>query len=83
MGVSYGDYSFFQTKASASGPLVDGLVAGRLSGVLTQRDGVIRNLRTGQDLNTLNNYAVRGQLLFTIDPAPWITSFNFGTGAPR
>lgn len=63
--VSYGDFNFFQTKASVSGPLVDGLVAGRLSGLLTQRDGVIQNVRTGQDLNTLNNYAVRGQLLIT------------------
>jgi iron complex outermembrane receptor protein len=62
--VSYGDYNFQQVKASVSGPLLGAVVAGRLSGVSTRRDGVIDNVRTGQDLNTLNNYALRGQLLF-------------------
>ena len=60
---SVGDYGYMQAKASLSGPLFGDLIAGRLSAVLTQRDGVIQNVRTGQDLNTLNNYAVRGQLL--------------------
>jgi iron complex outermembrane receptor protein len=62
--ISYGDYDYIQAKASVSGPLFGDTVAGRLSGVITQRDGVIQNVRTGQDLNTLNNYALRGQLLF-------------------
>lgn len=62
--VSYGDYNLRQAKASVSGPLIGDAVAGRLSGLITQRDGVIDNIRTGQDLNTLNNYALRGQLLF-------------------
>lgn len=60
---SVGDFGFVQTKASISGPLFGDLIAGRLSGVLTQRDGVIQNVDTGQGLNTLNNYALRGQLL--------------------
>jgi iron complex outermembrane receptor protein len=62
--MSYGDFSFLQAKGSISGPLFGDMVAGRLSAVITQRDGVIENVRTGQDLNSLNNYAVRGQLLF-------------------
>ncbi|HEV7694400.1 MAG TPA: TonB-dependent receptor [Hyphomonadaceae bacterium] len=61
---SYGDFNFMQAKASASGPLIGDKVAGRISGLATQRDGVIENVRTGQDLNTLYNYAIRGQLLF-------------------
>jgi iron complex outermembrane receptor protein len=61
---SYGDYEFIQAKASASGPIWGDQVAGRLSALVTQRDGVITQARTGRDLNTLNNYAVRGQLLF-------------------
>ena len=60
---SVGEYGYMQAKASISGPLFGELIAGRLSGVLTQRDGVIQNVDTGQDLNTLNNYALRGQLL--------------------
>lgn len=62
--VSYGDYDFMQTKGSISGPLFSDVVAGRVSAQLTRRDGLIRNVRTGQDLNELDNYAVRGQLLF-------------------
>jgi iron complex outermembrane recepter protein len=62
--VSYGDFNFRQAKASISGPLLGDVIAGRLSAVITKRDGVIDNVRTGQELNTLNNYAARGQLLF-------------------
>ena len=62
--VSYGDFDFMQAKASVSGALLGDKIAGRISGLITQRDGVIDNVRTGKDLNTLNNYAVRGQLLF-------------------
>ena len=62
--VSFGDYDFMQAKGAVSGPLFGDVVAGRLSAQLTQRDGVLHNVRTGEDLNELDNYAVRGQLLF-------------------
>jgi iron complex outermembrane receptor protein len=52
-----------QVKGSVSGPLGEA-VAGRLSAQLTRRDGLIRNVRDGRDLNALDNYAFRGQLLF-------------------
>jgi iron complex outermembrane receptor protein len=61
--VSYGEHQFMQAKASVSGPLMD-KVAGRLSAQITQRDGFITNVRTGQKINDQNNYALRGQLLF-------------------
>ena len=61
--VSVGEFSFLQAKGSVTGPLGE-LVAGRLSVQLTRRDGVIDNVRTGADLNALDNVAVRGQLLF-------------------
>lgn len=61
--VSYGDFNYRQVKASVSGPLFGNVVAGRISGALTKRDGVIQNVDTGQDLNTLDNFALRGQLL--------------------
>jgi iron complex outermembrane receptor protein len=60
--LSFGDYDFVQAKGSISGPFGD-KVAGRFSGQLTQRDGLLHNVRTGADLNELNNYAWRGQLL--------------------
>jgi iron complex outermembrane receptor protein len=62
--VSYGDKGFLQVKGSASGPLVGDALAGRLSAQLTQRDGVLYNVNTGEHLNELDNYAVRGQLLW-------------------
>jgi len=60
---SVGEYSLLQARATLSGPL-GASVAGRLSAQLTRRDGVLRNVRNGEELNALDNYAARGQLLF-------------------
>ena len=62
--VSYGDDEFVQAKGAISGPLFKDVVAGRLSAQITQRDGSLTNVNTGKKLNELDNYAVRGQLLF-------------------
>lgn len=61
--LSLGSADFRQAKASITGPLTEHL-AGRISLQGTQRDGVIRNVRSGERLNALNNYALRGQLLW-------------------
>jgi iron complex outermembrane receptor protein len=61
--VNVGDRAFVQTKASVSGPLASHL-AGRLSVSGTTREGTLRNVRTGDRLNNLNNLGFRGQLLF-------------------
>ncbi|MFZ4690755.1 MAG: TonB-dependent receptor [Polymorphobacter sp.] len=61
---SYGEYNFVQARAAVSGPLVADKLAFRVSGLLTRRDGVLHNVTTGSDQNTLNNQAVRGQLLW-------------------
>lgn len=61
--ISVGSYDFVQVRAAASGPISDTL-AFRLSGVSTRRNGVIDNVRTGQDQNRVGNQALRGQLLF-------------------
>lgn len=62
--ISAGSFDFVQAKAAATGPLVGDTLAYRISGVVTRRDGVIDNVRTGQDHNQIGNQAVRGQLLF-------------------
>lgn len=64
--LSYGERDFVQAKGWVSGPITD-TIAYRLSGVSTRRDGVIRNVRTGRDTNTLGTQAIRGQLLFQPD----------------
>ena len=66
--LSYGSYNLAQAKGWVSGPITDS-IAYRLSAVSTRRDGVIDNIRTGRDTNTLGTQAVRGQLLFKPDDA--------------
>lgn len=62
--MSFGSFNFVQAKSALSGPLLGDTLAYRLSGVVTRRDGVIDNVRTGQDHNKIGNQAVRAQLLF-------------------
>lgn len=61
--LSYGNYGFIQAKASITGPLSKTLAA-RISFSGTQRDGLLYNVATQQNVNDLNNLGVRGQLLF-------------------
>jgi len=70
--LNYGNIGYVQAKASITGPVVKN-VAGRLSLSGTQRDGVIQNVRTGDDVNDLNNLGMRGQLLFAPSDALAIT----------
>ena len=66
--LSYGDFDFVQARAFVSGPITD-MVAFRVSGVSTRRDGVLANVRTGRAANTLGTQAVRAQLLLQPDDA--------------
>jgi len=61
--VSTGNFGFLQTKGSITGPFRSNL-AGRLSFSVTQRDGLLQNVRTNEDVNTLDNVGGSGQLLF-------------------
>jgi iron complex outermembrane receptor protein len=61
--LTYGNYGFVQAKGSISGPLTEHL-AGRISFSGTQRDGLIHNVRTDDDVNDLNNLGFRAQLLY-------------------
>jgi iron complex outermembrane receptor protein len=63
--LSVGQQGFIQAKAALTGPIAGDVLAFRLSGALTRRDGVIRNVRTDKWLNDVHNDVVRGQLLFT------------------
>ena len=60
--LTYGNVGFAQAKVSISGPLLPN-AAGRLAISATSRDGLVHNARTGEDLNDLANFGVRGQLL--------------------
>ncbi len=62
--LSTGNLEFVQAKASVSGPLVSDKLALRLSASITRRDGTIRNVVTGRNLNAQDNQSLRGQLLW-------------------
>jgi iron complex outermembrane receptor protein len=65
---SFGNYSYNQLKASVTGPLVDELLAFRLTAAKTKRDGVLDNETTGIDANSIDRNSIRGQLLLTPTP---------------
>jgi iron complex outermembrane receptor protein len=62
--ISYGERDYLQARGSLTGALIGDSAAYRLSALITRRDGVIRNVRTGQMQNNLGAIAVRGQVLF-------------------
>ncbi|MDR2627822.1 MAG: TonB-dependent receptor, partial [Dysgonamonadaceae bacterium] len=62
---SYGNYGFFQAKASITGPLIKEKLAVRLSFTGTQRDGLLYNVATQKPVNDLNNLGGRAQFLYT------------------
>jgi iron complex outermembrane receptor protein len=70
--LSYGNYGYIQAKTSITGALTKKL-AGRISFSGTQRDGVIKNVRTGKSTNDINNIGFHGQLLFKPTDAISIT----------
>jgi iron complex outermembrane recepter protein len=70
--LNYGNLGFVQAKASITGPLTRN-VAARVSFSGTQRDGVLTNVRTGDDMNDLNNFGLRGQILYAPSAALAVT----------
>jgi iron complex outermembrane receptor protein len=61
--VSGGDLGLQQYQGSVTGPLSDTL-AFRLTGYITNRDGYVHDINTGQDLDSLHRQGLRGQLLW-------------------
>ncbi|MES2649057.1 MAG: TonB-dependent receptor [Bacteroidota bacterium] len=61
--LSYGNYSYVQAKASVTGAL-NKKFAGRISFSGTNRNGLIENINTSKGVNTINNFGIRGQLLY-------------------
>lgn len=61
--LSLGNYEFRQARLALSGPLSEN-VAARVAFSGTSRRGTIRNLTTGQDIQSLDNLGVRAQVLW-------------------
>ncbi|SDA12158.1 TonB-dependent receptor [Sphingomonas sp. NFR15] len=62
--VSGGDYAYWQAKASVSDKVVGDTLAARLSASVTKRGGTIYDRTSNQYLQKLDNFSVRGQLLW-------------------
>lgn len=62
---SFGNYGYNQERVSLTGPVIDGLLAFRVTGFNTHRDGVIDNATTGTKGNSIGRSGGRVQLLAT------------------
>jgi len=62
--VSVGNLDYVSAKGTVTGPVVDDKLAARFAGYVTNREGFIDNITTGTELNDINRWGVRGQLLF-------------------
>ncbi len=60
---SYGNYNAVVVKGMVTGPISD-TVAFSLAGGLNKRDGIVRDLATGERTNERDRWFTRGQLLF-------------------
>ena len=63
--VSVGEKGLRQYRGTFSGALIDGVLAGRLTGYDVERDGLIDNRYDGGELRDQNRQGLRGQLLWT------------------
>lgn len=64
--LSYGNLDLFSANAAAGGSLVEDVLAVRVTGFLTSRDGFVDAVGVGKDLlNDRNRYGGRAQLLYT------------------
>jgi iron complex outermembrane recepter protein len=63
--VSYAELNEVKIRGSASAPIVADKVAARMTGYYIKRDGPIRNIFTGRDVNDQDQWGLRGKLLLT------------------
>lgn len=61
---STGNYDYNQERASATGPLIDDTLAGRLTVAHTYRQGYVDDIADGAKYDGVDRDAVRGQLLW-------------------
>ncbi|PTD22114.1 TonB-dependent receptor [Sphingomonas fennica] len=61
--LTYGNYDYWRAQLGLTGPITDTL-AFRLDGVYAKRDGFIKDLISGRDINNRDRWLARGQLLY-------------------
>ncbi len=63
---SLGDYNFRQARATVTGPVVDDVLAARLTASFQQRDGYVNDTVSGDAYNDRDRWAIKGQLLWNL-----------------
>jgi outer membrane receptor protein involved in Fe transport len=58
-----GNFGYWRAQASVTGPLSD-TIAARLDAVWTKRDGFLKDVISGRDVNDKRRWMIRGQTLF-------------------
>jgi iron complex outermembrane recepter protein len=66
--IDLGNYASKRFGGSISGPIVDGIVDGKLSAVYDKRNGFEHNVLLNNDVNDHFSWSGRGQLLFKFNP---------------
>jgi outer membrane receptor protein involved in Fe transport len=61
--VTVGNYDLRRVEGTVTGPITSTL-AGRIDGVYVKRDGFLKDVVSGRDLNDRNRWLLRGQLLY-------------------
>ena len=61
--ITVGNYNERRAEASVTGP-ISSTVAARIDGVWLKRDGFLKDVISGRDVNDRNRWLLRGQLLF-------------------
>ncbi|WP_380873557.1 TonB-dependent receptor [Sphingomonas sp. DBB INV C78] len=60
---TYGNYDYIRGALGLTGPITESL-AFRLDGIYTKRDGFLKDVISGRDLNNRDRWLARGQLLY-------------------
>jgi outer membrane receptor protein involved in Fe transport len=63
--LSYGNFDYWRLAGGVTGGLIDNVLAARIDGVYSKRDGFITDVISGDDVNDRDRWLLRGQLLFT------------------
>jgi iron complex outermembrane receptor protein len=61
--VTYGNFNNIRAMGSLTGPIAGDKIAFRVDGLYNKRDGFLRDVTSGRDLNNRDRFLVRGQLL--------------------
>jgi outer membrane receptor protein involved in Fe transport len=65
VGADVGSDGMFKIKGRVSGPLVEGTLAGAITGMYHTHDGFYKNGETGNDVGGRDGYAFAGDLVWT------------------